>query len=757
MATTAADRNKAKLAQARAGAASRINPTQNNPTRSVSAPEIKMDLTKTPSTPFERRGMAPTVTPPAQDKFNPDIGQLSPDERIGNKAMEPIQRVDDKTADLFGGSNFRPRTPKTFDEWEKEKANDLSQAQQQDFDLAQRKSDLAGDVDQLGIGDLKRSQKSGMENMTTVYGTDREGGQSTGNQMLPDAYKRQTQYRITLAEQQADLAKEERMKILGDLRKAQENDQKELAKTLLGQLDLAEQQIAQYDERIAGIEQTRANTQKIQQETTLSNLAAMGSAVANLSLPELQRMGEGAGFTMPQMLTFQKASELRAKASETKDAAEAERMVLMADQLENEINWQVEDRPLEVRLKEADARYKEAQATKAYKEANGLPITSTDMLEDYTARQELAALSGQAGTAYLPLSSDPRIQTTLENGQLKIVTPPNYQAWCGEFVNDVFGSPIFGDGYSDKKGEVLRNGVLTKDVSNPQSDIVPGMAFVMPIYDKEGKLSPYGHTGIVLGVTADGKNIITQETNANGAYTGKPTGTGSNVTQEVRPISQIFGFVNPPNAKVVNAANGEDSYSPAQKAVMNSINPSDIKDVNIKVLKENGLTTADLFSYTSSTKKSLPDDKKSQIQDILTGIQELKTAPGFSGAVGFGLQKVGGTSGADERGWAGTRTASFISKFNTFRDTLALPALDSLKGAMSDKDIQFLRNTATALNLGMREKDFKTELDKLEKKYSELLTQGTDISDGMTSSQDVNDPLGLMSKPSKDPLGLFND
>ena len=88
---------------------------------------------------------------------------------------------------------------------------------------------------------------------------------------------------------------------------------------------------------------------------------------------------------------------------------------------------------------------------------------------------------------------------------------------------------------------------------------------------------------------------------------------------------------------------------------------------------------------------------------------ELKTLSGKKGAVGAGIGKFFGV----ETGFSGTDRANYEAKFNQLKDTLASANLDKLKGAMSDKDIQFLRNIGTALNLSMSEEAFDTELDKI--------------------------------------------
>ena len=55
----------------------------------------------------------------------------------------------------------------------------------------------------------------------------------------------------------------------------------------------------------------------------------------------------------------------------------------------------------------------------------------------------------------------------------------------------------------------------------------------------------------------------------------------------------------------------------------------------------------------------------------------------------------------------GTPAYDFKQTANQLINTLAAANLDKMKGAMSDKDIQFLRNIESNLALGMSEQGFK--------------------------------------------------
>ncbi len=128
----------------------------------------------------------------------------------------------------------------------------------------------------------------------------------------------------------------------------------------------------------------------------------------------------------------------------------------------------------------------------------------------------------------------------------------------------------------------------------------------------------------------------------------------------------------------------------------------------LKSLVSLGLSTATISSPENKTKI----DASQSVYDLA---QELKTLSGKGGAVGAGAGKFFGSiiPGYDGTAFAGSDRANYEAKFKQLKDTLAASNLDKLKGAMSDKDIEFLRNIGTSLTLDMGETAFDVELDKV--------------------------------------------
>lgn len=203
---------------------------------------------------------------------------------------------------------------------------------------------------------------------------------------------------------------------------------------------------------------------------------------------------------------------------------------------------------------------KRIQVSMAKKELNGEPITPQDRLEQFQAIQQLKSLSG-SGAAYVAPQSraGSGITTTFDGGTLNIDFPPDYEEWCGTFANDVMGANVFGDAYSQKVQQI---DITTQQVMGDPTLLVPGMAFVMPVHKEDGSKDPYGHVGIVLDKVPDGNgdfDVFVAEANRDGTfYTGKDTGQ-TNVTKgKSYKLSELDGFVIPPNSQLKAGANNTE-------------------------------------------------------------------------------------------------------------------------------------------------------------------------------------------------------
>lgn len=74
-----------------------------------------------------------------------------------------------------------------------------------------------------------------------------------------------------------------------------------------------------------------------------------------------------------------------------------------------------------------------------------------------------------------------------------------------------------------------------------------------------------------------------------------------------------------------------------------------------------------------------------------------------------------------------SKAAWFAKRVEQAKNILAFDNLDKLKWAMSDKDLQFLKNINTSLSIDMAEEDFEKEIERVENmlltKYSTTLPE----------------------------------
>lgn len=110
---------------------------------------------------------------------------------------------------------------------------------------------------------------------------------------------------------------------------------------------------------------------------------------------------------------------------------------------------------------------------------------------------------------------------------------------CGRFVNNVFGSNMMTDLYTEKQAKCDPSIGFGNGQTPPSS----GMAFVMPITN-----SVNGHTGIYLSVDPkNNKNALVKDSN---------WGNDERIQTHSIPFSQITGYATPPGGQRVNGSIG---------------------------------------------------------------------------------------------------------------------------------------------------------------------------------------------------------
>lgn len=137
-----------------------------------------------------------------------------------------------------------------------------------------------------------------------------------------------------------------------------------------------------------------------------------------------------------------------------------------------------------------------------------------------------------------------------------------------------------------------------------------------------------------------------------------------------------------------------------------------------ETLRENGFTEQDWANFNAWL---LPPttSQKEEAGKVITLVDKLAKHPWLNNAVWYKWPIWTFTT------IAGTDKADFEALFNTLVDSLAASNLDKIKGAMSDKDIEFLRNIEKNwLNYDSSEKQFKEQLNELKQRYEKVMTRG---------------------------------
>ncbi len=134
-----------------------------------------------------------------------------------------------------------------------------------------------------------------------------------------------------------------------------------------------------------------------------------------------------------------------------------------------------------------------------------------------------------------------------------------------------------------------------------------------------------------------------------------------------------------------------------------------------------------------------PQVKIDKAQSVIDLIKTLGSdATGFSGAVG--AKGPSSLFGLKDNPIGGTDAAGYVARFNQLVGMLTLENMGIMKGVLSDSDIKIIKEASTALNRGVKEGDFVTELGKIEKVMQKVIDKGGAMSsDGTTGGGGLYD------------------
>jgi hypothetical protein len=322
--------------------------------------------------------------------------------------------------------------------------------------------------------------------------------------------------------------------------------------------------------------------------------------------------------------------------------------------------------------------------------------------------REFVYANGSSGTDY---SGGMGNAGYMASDQFNLTEPSKYKGVvgkyeCGEAYNYLTDGPKVGNDYSTKMAAVSKQ-------DNPQV----GNGLVIPIGGQ------YGHIETVIGYDPNSGTVTTVGWNRD---TNGSKSVQSYTIQELRQkYGDNWGFTN----SILKS-----KYAQAEQPALNitAFDEQQFKQYQdkgtlpkFKSSYEEQIWTNKYNQWASGTGQAgLTQEKRQQVQEIIDSIENLKKMPGFSAAVGFGLQKyvpfgIGKEEG--EKFYGGTQAADFNAELDRLINNLVLPNLPLLKGPLSDKDIAFLKGAATSLKTSNTEEQFRKTINGMEKKYKSMI------------------------------------
>ena len=209
-----------------------------------------------------------------------------------------------------------------------------------------------------------------------------------------------------------------------------------------------------------------------------------------------------------------------------------------------------------------------------------------------------------------------------------------------------------------------------------------------------------GHTGIVTSVDLANGTFTATDANKSGSKDGWPLQTS---TYKITPKVTFS------NAPVTQWATTW-WFTDSDIAVLGSVAKLDKQGK--QTLNENWLTERDWANFNAWLLP--PTAKQKQESQVVVDRVDDILKWDWTDAVWPFLWK------SRVFTWWGTDRKVTELKVQALKDLLAMANLDKIKGAMSDKDIEFLRNTATYLSTDLSESEFEKTLNEIKTKYANI-------------------------------------
>ena len=329
--------------------------------------------------------------------------------------------------------------------------------------------------------------QAAISSMQAQTAQDREGGQSSSNAMVAPAFAADTNAKLTENSIQRANLQAQRDQVYQSLLDAQKNQRGDEA-------DAFAKQVSAIDAQITKSEADNAALNKNAADTVFQFLQASPSAFAGMDASTIaQNFGVDFG-TATALSNFAsamvKTPEYASTLSKQAEALRQSTMDINAKQIDM-----------------AQKLFDMGDVESANKIIKSLNLDGTSWHDGQTQNYNSGTSSmdshfGDSGVVIPPSSK--YLVTTDNSGGISIDVPTdangvciNGRGQCGEFVNDYLGSKVFGDTYQSKLAKV--------NSDTPAA----GSAFVMDTG------LPYGHTGVVTKVYADG-SIDIMDSNRHG-------------------------------------------------------------------------------------------------------------------------------------------------------------------------------------------------------------------------------------------------